>query len=38
LNCDWKSPYSEFSEEERLEAALLDSGLVKEDLQDLVFK
>lgn len=34
LNYDWKSPYSEFSEEERKEAQLLDSGLTEKDLED----
>lgn len=37
LNNDWKSPYQEFSEQERKEAALLDSGLQESDLQDPVF-
>lgn len=37
LNFDWKSPYSEFSEQERKEAALLDSDLTEKDLQDPIF-
>ena len=38
LNYDWKSPYVEFSEQERLEASLLDSKLSEKELQDPIFK
>lgn len=34
---DWKSPYSEFSSQERDEAALIDSGLTKKQLEDEKF-
>lgn len=31
---DWKSPYSEYSDSEKIEAALEDSGLTNEQIQD----
>lgn len=34
LNSDWKSPYSEYSEEERIWAAREDSDLREEELSD----
>lgn len=37
LNYDWKSPYSEYSEEERKFAALQDSKLTEQELLDPVF-
>lgn len=35
---DWKSPYSEFSEREKREAAQVDSGLTDKQLEDDKFK
>jgi hypothetical protein len=37
LTCDWKSPYSEYTEKERAEAALDDSKLDKSVLNDETF-
>lgn len=37
LNFDWKSPYSEYSEEERREGAKSDSGLTDAEIQDPTF-
>lgn len=34
---DWKSPYSEFSESEKLESALADTQLTEEQLKNPVF-
>lgn len=31
---DWKSPYSEYSDKEKIEAALVDSKLDEKDIQD----
>lgn len=35
---DWKSPYFQFTELERHNEALLDSGLTQEDLKDPLFR
>lgn len=35
---DWKSPYSEFSDAEKIEAALEDSKLTKKELQDPIIE
>ena len=37
LYLDWDSPYFKYSEEDRQQAALEDSGLTKEQLEDDVF-
>jgi len=38
LYLDWKSIYHKYLEQEKKEAALIDSGLTEEELQDEVFK
>lgn len=38
LMLDFKSPYFQFLEKDRHEAALIDSGLTEEDLKDEVFR
>jgi len=35
---DWKSPYSEYSESEKRDTALLDTNLTKEELSDSKFQ
>jgi hypothetical protein len=35
---DWKSPYSEYSEQEKKDTSMLDSGMTKEDLTDPKFQ
>lgn len=37
LTFDWKSPYIDYSEVERKEAALIDSGLTSQEVTDQVF-
>lgn len=38
LMIDWKSPYSDFSDVERHEAALIDSELTESEFNDITFK
>lgn len=37
LGLDWKSPYSDYSEQERTDAARYDSELTEKELQDPIF-
>ena len=38
LFCDWKSPYQQYLERDKHEAALIDSGLTQQEWEDPVFK
>ena len=38
LALDWKSPYSNYLEQERHEEALADSGLTEEQFNDPIFR
>lgn len=38
LAIDWKSPYNQYSEHERHEEALIDSGLTEEEFNDPIFR
>lgn len=37
LTCDWQSPYSEWSDQEKHDAAVLDSELTNTELEDTIF-
>ena len=38
LAIDWRSPYKEYTQQEKHEAALIDSGLTEEEFEDQVFR
>ena len=38
LAIDWRSPYKEYTQQEKHEAALLDSGLTEEEFEDQTFR
>lgn len=38
LAIDWKSPYSQYSEHERHDEAIADSGLTESEFNDLIFR